>query len=114
MSDHYRYRPSAGFTCKHCKQPAAAIPYGTQHRNHCPWCLWSVHVDDTPGDRGCGCHGSMEPIGIWVKRDGEWAVIHHCASCGALRTNRIAGDDSPWALLALAARALSRPPFPID
>jgi len=56
----------------------------------------------------------MEPIGIWVKRDGEWAVIHRCASCGAFGTNRIAGDDSPWALLALAARALSRPPFPIE
>jgi hypothetical protein len=56
----------------------------------------------------------MEPIGIWVKRDGEWALIHRCCNCGTLKTNRIASDDLPWALIALAAKALSQPPFPID
>ncbi len=87
---------------------------GTRHRNHCPYCLWSVHVDEQMGDRQCGCRSSMEPIGVWVRDDGEWAIIHHCTGCGLLRTNRIAGDDEPWALMALAARALSRPPFPLD
>jgi ribosome biogenesis GTPase / thiamine phosphate phosphatase len=113
MSDHHRH-PSDGFVCKHCQRPNNPDPYGSAHRNHCCWCLWSLHVDDSPGDRASVCHGSMEPIGIWVKRDGEWALIHRCCSCGILKTNRIAGDDLPWALIGLAAKALARPPFPID
>lgn len=90
-----------------------AEAFGTKHRNHCPHCLWSVHVDVTPGDRAAGCGGAMEPIAVWVKRDGEWSIVHRCAACGAMNTNRIAGDDSAWALMALAAKALAQPPFPI-
>ena len=56
----------------------------------------------------------MEPIGVWVKRDGEWAIIHRCTACATLRTNRVAGDDSPWAMMALAARPLAQPPFPLE
>ena len=26
-------------------------PAGTQHRNHCPNCLTSLHLDNEPGDR---------------------------------------------------------------
>lgn len=26
-------------------------PTGTQHRNHCPNCLTSLHLDNKPGDR---------------------------------------------------------------
>lgn len=56
----------------------------------------------------------MEPVGIEVRRDGEWAIIHRCTGCGLLRTNRIAGDDSERTLLALALRPLARPAFPLD
>jgi hypothetical protein len=56
----------------------------------------------------------MEPIAIQVRRDGEWAIVHRCTRCGALRTNRIAGDDSELALVSLAVRPLARPPFPLD
>lgn len=56
----------------------------------------------------------MEPIGIEVRRDGEWAIIHRCTGCGTLRTNRIAGDDHELALLALALRPLARPAFPLE
>ena len=87
---------------------------GTQHRNHCPWCLWSLHVDEEPGDRASGCRALMEPVGVWVKRSGEWSIIHRCTACGELRANRIAGDDVDWALMALAAKALANPPFPVD
>lgn len=114
MSDHYRQRgESHGFVCRHCKKAVNPDPYGSHHRNHCPWCLWSLHVDETPGDRAAVCQGSMEPVAVWVKRDGEWSIIHRCASCGEFKPNRIAGDDSPWALMALAAKAISQPPFPI-
>ena len=69
---------------------------GTRHRNHCPSCLWSRHVDDdVPGDRASDCGGSMEPIGVTVRDDGEWALVHRCTACATLRSNRIAGDDNP-------------------
>jgi hypothetical protein len=31
-----------------------------------------------------------------------------------LRRNRVAGDDSPLLLVALAARPMARPPFPLE
>ena len=55
----------------------------------------------------------MEPIAVWVRRDGEWAIVHRCDQCAKIGTNRVAGDDSAWALMALAAQALANPPFPI-
>jgi hypothetical protein len=56
----------------------------------------------------------MEPIAISVRGAGEWVVIHRCAACGALRLNRIAGDDNALILLRLAVEPLARPPFPIE
>ena len=59
----------------------------------------------------------MAPIGIEVREDGgggEWAILHRCELCGVIKANRIAGDDSERALLALALRPLARPAFPID
>jgi hypothetical protein len=88
--------------------------FGTQHRNHCPLCLWSRHVDDVPGDRGADCGGAMEPVTVWARKGGDWAIIHRCRRCGELHSNRIAGDDNELALVALAARALSQPPFPLS
>ena len=101
------------FRCTHCKWEVVEPPYGTAHRNHCPRCLWSLHVDERPGDRQSDCRGQMEPIAIWVRRD-EWVLIHRCQRCEALRPNRIAGDDDPIRLLQLAATPLAHPPFPLD
>ena len=119
MSDRISHRRRDGggaeeFVCRRCRRAVPGESYGTRHRNHCPWCLWSSHVDERPGDRASACGGAMEPVAVWVKRDGEWAVIHRCDGCGVFRSNRVAGDDSPWSLMALAARAVSRPPFPLE
>jgi hypothetical protein len=67
----------------------------------------------------------MAPIALEVRGDdhnssrtglgtGEWAIIHRCTACHTLKTNRIAGDDSERALLALALRPLANPAFPLD
>lgn len=104
----------AAFICDHCSRTVAPEGGGTRHRNHCPYCLWSVHLDIQPGDRRCGCRGEMEPIAVWIRRGGEWAIIHRCRSCSTLRSNRIAGDDSDVALMSLAVRPLAMPPFPLD
>lgn len=103
-----------GFTCIRCRQTVSGVSYGTKHRNHCPVCLWSRHVDEEPGDRRCACRSPMEPVALEVRRDGEWAIVHRCTGCDSLKTNRIAGDDHELALLSLALRPLANPPFPFD
>jgi len=60
------------------------------------------------------CGSGMEPIAITVRGKGEWVVIHRCTGCGALHTNRSAGDDSPLLLLRLAVKPLAMAPFPLD
>ena len=103
-----------GFACVHCGVPVPHAAHGTRQRNHCPLCLWSVHLDVRPGDRAAGCGGVMEPIAIWARPGGEWALVHRCEQCGAVRTNRIAGDDNEAVLMSLAVRALAAPPFPLN
>jgi hypothetical protein len=76
--------------------------------------LWSLHVDHRPGDRAAACGGTMEPIAVAVRADGEWTLVHRCRACGMLKSNRIAGDDNGMLLMSLAARPLARPPFPLD
>lgn len=56
----------------------------------------------------------MEPIAVWVRGGGEWAVIHRCLACGELASNRIASDDCELLLLSLAAKPMARPPFPLE
>ncbi len=102
------------FTCRHCGQTVNEDAPGTAHRNHCPRCLRSVHLDKQAGDRAASCGGVMEPIAISVRRGKEWVIIHRCVTCGALKENRIAGDDNEMALLSLAVRPVALPPFPLD
>lgn len=102
------------FTCVRCKRTVLNQSWGTRHRNHCPACLWSRHLDEEPGDRACPCAQPMQPVAIEVRADGEWAIIHRCTGCHTLRTNRVAGDDHELALLALALRPIANPAFPLD
>ncbi|MEU9337703.1 RNHCP domain-containing protein [Streptomyces sp. NPDC048290] len=95
------------FRCVSCRLDVSATAPGTAHRNHCPHCLASLHVDHrTPGDRASPCRGRMEALGLSVRPDGEWMIIHQCQSCGELSTNRIAGDDHALTLVRLAVRPL--------
>ena len=66
-----------------------------------PNCLASVHLDDEPGDRAADCGGTMEPVAVWVRKGGEWAIIHRCRVCGVLHSNRVAADDDPTVLMSL-------------
>lgn len=102
------------FTCKNCGREVVPTGAGTSHRNHCPNCLCSVHLDNEPGDRQADCGGLMEPITVWIKKNGEWSIVHRCRICGTLNSNRIAADDNPMKLMSLAMKPLSFPPFPLD
>ncbi|MCI6649871.1 MAG: RNHCP domain-containing protein [Lachnospiraceae bacterium] len=103
--NYYKKNPCTdSFTCRNCGWPIVSNGAGSNHRNHCPNCLCSLHVDETPGDRASNCGGIMEPIGVWVRSDGEWAIVHRCKHCGKLSSNRIAADDNPMKLMALAMK----------
>ncbi len=102
------------FTCKVCGRLMTPEGAGSEHRNHCNNCLSSLHVDNEPGDRESSCGGIMEPIGVWVRKNGEWAIIHRCKRCGKLSSNRSAADDNPMKLMSIALKPLCEPPFPLE
>lgn len=102
-----RHTCTDAFTCKECGWLVVPGGAGSGHRNHCPNCSYSVHLDNKPGDRSSECHGRMEPIGVWVRKNGEWAIIHRCKICGKISSNRVAADDNPMKLTALALRPFS-------
>lgn len=105
MKNTIRYRKNDNFQCVHCHLFVSSDPMiaGVQNRNHCPYCLWSRHVDlSEAGDRLAVCRGMMKPIGLTLKRTrkkyglaqyGELMLIHQCEECGHLSVNRIAADD---------------------
>lgn len=81
-----------GFICCHCG--AEVLPAEQTARNHCPKCLWSLHVDgETPGDRASDCGAPMEPGAVFQKTGGDWVVIHRCTLCDHEQPNRLAPDD---------------------
>ena len=105
---------SESFRCRNCGLDVSVDAPGTAHRNHCPNCLWSRHLDDSPGDRAADCGSSMEPIAVCVRGAGEWVLVHRCTACDTLHLNRTAGDDNPLPLVRLAVRPLAQPPFPLE
>ncbi|MER5771128.1 RNHCP domain-containing protein [Streptomyces sp. NPDC001985] len=102
------------FRCVGCRLDVPLAAPGTAHRNHCPHCLSSLHVDRRlPGDRDSGCRGRMAALSVSVRPDGEWMIIHSCLSCGELSANRIAGDDNALALVRIAVRPLADRSVPV-
>ncbi len=71
-------------------------------------------LDIEPGDRASDCGGIMEPIAVWGRKGGEWAIIHRCRRCGALSANRVAAADNPMKLMSIAMKPLCEPPFPLE
>lgn len=97
-----RRNQSEEFRCRHCRTMVGAVPSGGRHRNHCPVCLHSRHVDEKmPGDRLSSCGGTMAPIGHFARPNGEYGLVHRCLACGVRRRNRIAADDDFDLVLAL-------------
>ena len=94
---YYKTHPcDESFTCRNCGFPVVPAGAGSDHRNHCPNCLCSVH------------------LAVWVRKNGEWAIIHRCRRCGAFSSNRVAADDNPVKLMSIAMKPIGNPPFPIE
>ena len=87
---------SESFKCGHCKAFVGPTIGGGRHRNHCPYCLYSRHVDDSRmGDRASSCGALMAPVGRFYRPKGEEVILHRCLGCGFERHNRVAADDNP-------------------
>jgi hypothetical protein len=94
------------FRCRHCRALVGPTLLGGKHRNHCPLCLHSRHVDDRrPGDRASTCRAQMAPVGRFDRPGGEPMLIHRCLGCGVERHNRIAADDNITLLTRLPLQA---------
>ena len=78
------------FECENCKTKVLKLNYTA--RDHCPYCLYSKHVDINPGDRLNNCQGLMKPIDIEKFKD-TYKIIYKCEKCGQLHKNIMAVDD---------------------
>lgn len=99
------------FKCANCHAHVSSMQMlsGVNNRNHCPYCLWSCHLDlYSAGDRLSACRAKMKPIGLTMKKSrnkyqlsprGELMLIHECVECKCLSINRIAADDDPETVL---------------
>lgn len=110
-----RYNASSfgDFKCAHCHGlvSSAHVLSGVNNRNHCPYCLWSCHLDlYVAGDRLAACKGQMKPIGLTMKtsrnkyrmdKRGELMLVHQCIECGSLSINRVASDDDSSMIIAV-------------
>ena len=79
------------FVCKVCNKNVPFLGYSA--REHCPYCLSSLHVDVFPGDRENKCKGILKPIGIEKFKD-TYKIIYKCEKCGMLHKNIMASDDN--------------------
>lgn len=59
-------------------------------RNHCPFCLCSLHVDENPGDRANECRGIMDAVKVETDAKKGYIILHKCRKCGQIKRNRAA------------------------
>ncbi len=78
------------FICEKCHKEVS--PLGYTARDHCPYCLYSKHVDINPGDRKNTCKGLLKPIGIEKFKD-TYKILYQCEKCQKLHKNIVANDD---------------------
>jgi hypothetical protein len=116
-----RTRPASfgDFQCAHCHVIVSSthILSGVNNRNHCPYCLWSCHLDlFAAGDRLSACKAPMKPVGLTMKKGGnkyqheprgELMLIHECVECKTLSINRIAADDDSATVMSIFQQSVS-------
>lgn len=98
-----RQTENQAFVCAHCGASVPEHAWGS-YRNHCPWCLRSLHVDNVPGDRAAGCGGVMDPVGVDHSGKKGFVLIHRCTVCAGTDRNKTAPDDDVAAVAAVAGR----------
>ncbi|MCL2099069.1 MAG: RNHCP domain-containing protein [Oscillospiraceae bacterium] len=88
-----------GFICQNCKKTVPPLLYSS--RNHCPFCLYSLHLDIMPGDRANGCGGVLEPFFTLPDRKKGYIIEFKCLKCGCRTRSKAAKDDNTDLLIEL-------------
>ncbi len=79
------------FLCVNCGKKIEKLGYTS--RDHCNFCLYSLHVDIEPGDRKNNCKGILVPINIVQTSKKGKVIIYKCQKCKKEVRNIVANDD---------------------
>jgi len=90
------------FECENCGRHVKKLGYSC--RNHCPYCLYSKHVDKNPGDRQETCRGLLKPIALENNSKKGYIIIFKCQKCGKITKNKIAEDDDMDQIIKLSVK----------
>ena len=102
MEDYKKFKMvDEEFNCINCGKLVKRLGYTA--RDHCPYCLVSLHVDINPGDRNNKCHGLLIPIDIEKYKD-TYKIIYKCDKCGELHKNIMAKDDDMEKIIELSKK----------
>ena len=88
------------FDCENCGKHVTKLGYSC--RDHCPYCLYSKHVDILPGDRSENCHGKLVPTSIETSSKKGYVIVYKCEKCGSIRKNVMAEDDNMDLIIELS------------
>lgn len=89
------------FECENCNKKVSKLNYTA--RDHCPYCLYSKHVDINPGDRASTCGGLLIPIDL-EKYKQTYKIIYKCSKCGYIHKNVVAVDDDMEQIIKLTIK----------
>lgn len=89
------------FVCENCGKKVLPLKYSA--RDHCPFCLYSKHVDIMPGDRKNTCLGLLKPIGIEKFKD-TYKIVYRCTKCEEYHKNIMAKDDNMEEIILLSTQ----------
>lgn len=87
------------FICENCNKEVEKLNYTA--RDHCPYCLYSKHVDIMPGDRMNSCLGLLKPVSIEKFKD-TYKIIYRCECCNQTHKNIMANDDNMDLIIELS------------
>jgi rubrerythrin len=90
-----------GFICENCGKTVEKLNYTS--RDHCPFCLYSKHVDIFPGDRNNTCLGLLKPIYTVYNSKKGYIINYTCKKCGKAHKNKFAEDDNMDLIIKLSA-----------
>lgn len=94
-------RRTENFKCVKCETEV----FGNGFTDHCPKCLFSLHIDINPGDRKADCKGFMEPYGIIIKGK-NISIFYKCLKCGKKFKVKPAENDNFDEILKLAKKVI--------
>lgn len=99
MNSFRKYDKS--FICINCRKKVNKLIYSS--RDHCPFCLYSIHIDYLPGDRKNKCKGILEPINLRLLNQ-KMQIEYICKKCKYHLYNIVAKDDDKKIINKISSR----------